>query len=62
MRAGHTSEHSSAKSRSIPFTGIPIAHFLAMLRKDYILWRRDRWKTASEIFVPVLLFVIVVII
>ena len=48
--------------RFIPATGIPVSHFLTMLKKDYIMWKRDSWKTAAEIFIPMLLFVLIGII
>ena len=44
--------------RKIPCTDIPYKHFKAMLKKDFINWRRNYKRSIMEIVFPVLIFVV----
>jgi hypothetical protein len=54
--------HSRAKTKKIPCTNIPIRHFTAMLRKDYLLWIRTWRRMLIEVLLPITIFLILVII
>lgn len=44
--------------RKIPCTDIPYRHFKAMLKKDFINWRRNYRRSIMEIVFPMLVFVV----
>lgn len=48
--------------KMIPGTRIPQSHFKAMLKKEYITWRRNYKRSMFEILFPMIVFIILAII
>ena len=55
-------QHILRVDKRIPCTDIPIRHFYAMLKKDYLLWVRTWRRMLFEIAFPALIFVVLAVI